>query len=136
RQLGVHRKTVKVWLALDPPSEVPDELDHDWHDRRLPAADTLRRQARQAKHDQARALAQQGLSYSAIARQVGVHRVTVSTWLNQSASDDHLAPQAEPQTSRSGMDTPSDSSPSQPALPWQQWDAVRQVREDLQEHRY
>ena len=136
RQLGVHRKTVKVWLALTPPAEVPDALDHEWHDRRLPAADTLRRQARQTKHDQVRTLAQQGLSYSAIARQVGVHRVTVSTWLNQSALDDHLPPQAEPQTSPSGMDTPSDSSHSQPALPWQQWDAVRQVREDLQEHRY
>ncbi len=136
RQLGVHRKTVKVWLALEPPSQVPDELAHDWHDRRLPDADTLRRQARQAKHEQVRALAQQGLSYSAIARQVGIHRVTVSTWLNQPASDDQLQLRAEPMTSTSDMDTPSDSSSSQPPLPWQQWDAVREVREDLQEHHY
>src|SRR6266508_3887393 len=136
RQLGVHRKTVKVWLALEPPSQVPDELAHDWHDRRLPDADTLRRQARQAKHEQVRALAQQGLSYSAIARQVGVHRVSVSTWLNQVASDDQLQTQAESQISTTGLDTPSDSSPSQPPQPWQQWDEVRVVREGLQEHRY
>jgi transposase-like protein len=136
RQLGLHRKTVKVWLALEPPAGVPSELAHDWHDRRLPDTDTLRRQARQAKHDQVRALAQQGLSYSAIARQVGVHRVTVSSWLNHVASDDHVQPQAQPMTSTSGMHTPSDSSSSQPALPWQQWDEVRVVREGLQQHRY
>jgi transposase-like protein len=136
RQLGLHRKTVKVWLALEPPPEVPSKLTQDWHDRRLPDADTLRRQARQVKHDQVRALAQQGLSYSAIARQVGIHRVTVSTWLKLGASDDQIQPQAEPMTSTSGMDTPSDSSPTQPPLPWQQWDEVRVVREGLQEHRY
>ena len=136
RQLGVHRKTVKVWLALEAPSELPDELTHDWHDRRLPDADTMRRQARQAKHDQVRVLAQQGLSYSAIARQVGLHRVSVSTWLNQPASDDHRQLEAEPMTNATSMDTPSASSPAQPALPWQQWDEVRQVREGLQEHRY
>jgi transposase len=135
RQLGLHRKTVKIWLALDPPAEVPNELAQDWHDRHLPDADTMRRQARQSKHDQVRTLAQQGLSYSAIARQVGLDRVTVSRWLNQVASDDRL-PQAKPMTSTTGMDTPSDSSPSQPPLPWQQWDEVRVVREGLQEHRY
>ena len=136
RQLGLHRKTVKVWLALEAPSQVEDELSHDWHDRILPNAATMRRQARQAKHDQVRALAQQGLSYSAIARQVGLHRVTVSTWLNQEASDDQLQSEAEPQTSTTGMDMPSEPSLTQPPLPWQQWDQVRVVREGLQEHRY
>jgi len=120
RQLGLHRKTVKVWLALEPPAEVPSELAQDWHERRLPDADTLRRQARQAKHAQVRALAQQGLSYSAIAQPVGLHRVTVSTWLEQPASDDHLQPHVEPRISTSRIDTPSDSSSTQPPLPWQQ----------------
>ena len=88
RQLGIHRRTVKAWLALDPPVELPDDLAQDWHDRRLPAADTLRQQARQAKHEQVRALAEQGHSYCAIAEPVGIHRVTVSKWLNQMEPDD------------------------------------------------
>jgi len=29
RQLGLHRNTVKVWLALEAPAEVPDDLAHD-----------------------------------------------------------------------------------------------------------
>jgi len=135
RQLGVHRKTVKTWLTLDPPAEVPDELAHDWHDRRLPDADTMRRHARQAKHDRVHALAQQGLSYSAIARQVGLHRVTVSNWLNQPVLDAHPQSSAELLSSTRATDIPSDPSHTLPP-PWQQWDDVRQVREGLQEHRY
>ena len=136
RQLGVHRKTVKVWLALEPPAAVPDDLAHDWHDRRIPDADTLRRQARQFKHDQVRALAQQGLSYSAIARQVGIHRVTVSTWLNHTSADDLAQSPAKPAPTAPDVASPALVSASHPPPPWQQWDEVRQVREDLQEHRY
>ena len=136
RQLGIHRRTVKVWLALDSPVELPDELARDWHDRRLPPADTLRRQARQAKHDQVHALAKQDHAYCAIAQQVGIHRVTVSKWLNQAVLDDPAHNLPEPPTTTTVADTP----PAQPSTelphPWQQWDEVRQVREDLQEHRY
>jgi DNA invertase Pin-like site-specific DNA recombinase len=136
RQLGIHRRTVKVWLALDPSPEVPDELARDWHDRRLPDADTRRRQARQAKHAQVRELAEQGHSYCAIARQVGIHRVTVSNWLNQAVPDDPPQGPIAPPESTTDAETPSALPSTQPPPPWQQWDAVRQVREDLQEHRY
>ena len=136
RQLGLHRNTVKVWLALEAPAEVPDDLAHDWHSRRLPDAGTMRRHARQAKHDQVDALAQQGLSYCAIAREVGLHRVTISKWLKQSAPDNQPPPQVEPGPSATDADTPADPTPGLPPPPWQQWDDVRQVREDLQEHRH
>ena len=136
RQLGIDRRTVKVWLALEPSPEVPDELAHDWHDLRLPDADTMRRQARQAKHAQVRELAQQGHSYCAIARQAGIHRVTVSKWLKHALPDDPIqAPLALP-SSTTDAETPSALPSPQPPLPWQQWDEVRAVREDLQEHRY
>ena len=136
RQLGIHRRTVKVWLALDPPVELPDELARDWHSRRLPNADTLRRQARQTKHDQVRALAEQGHSYCAIAQQVGIHRVTVSNWLNQAQPDDPIPCPPAPPPSMTDADTSPALPSTQPPLPWQQWDEVRAVREDLQEHRY
>jgi transposase len=136
RQLGIHRRTVKVWLALEPPAEIPDDLASDWHSRRLPTADTLRRQARQAKHDQVRALAEQGCSYCAIAQQVGIHRVTVSKWLKQLESDAPTQSRTALPPSTTHADTPAVLPWPQPPLPWQQWDEVRQVREDLQEHRY
>jgi transposase-like protein len=97
------------------------------------AADTLRRQARQAKHDQVRALAEEGHAYCAIAQQVRIHRVTVSKWLNQVEPADPTHSPAAPPERTTDADTPP---APQPPLPWQQWDAVRQVREELQEHRY
>jgi transposase len=136
RQLGIDRRTVKVWLALDPPAEGADDLAGDWHSRRLPDADTLRRQARQAKHAQVRALAEQGHSYCAIARQVGIHRVTVSNWLNHAVSNDPAHRPAELPENTTDAATPTALASTQPPPPWQQWDEVRQVREDLQEHRY
>jgi len=129
-------RTVRVWLALDPPVERPDEFARAWHDRRLPPADTLRRQARQAKHDQVRALAEQGHSYCAIAQQVGIHRVTVSKWLKQAGLDDPAPGLSEPPTTTTAADTPPALPSTELPDPWQQWDEVRQVREALQEHRY
>jgi len=134
RQLGIDRRTVKAWLTLDPPAEISDELARDWHERRLPDADSMRRQARQAKHAQVRALALQGHSYCAIAQQVGIHRVTVSNWLNHAVVDDPAQhPTAYP-TSTTDAERP-EALPAPPP-PWQQWDEVRVVREGLQEHRY
>lgn len=136
RQLGLHRKTVKAWLALEVPTEVPDDLARDWHDRQLPDVDTMRRQARQAKRDQVQALAESGLSYCTIARQVGIHRVTVSKWLNQTVLDDPAPRPTEQRASTTPADTPPALLSTEPLPPWQQWDEVRQVREELQEHRY
>lgn len=132
RQLGIDRRTVKVWLALEPSPQGVDELADDWHSRRLPDADTMRRQARQAKHAQVRALAEQGHSYCAIAQQMGIHRVTVSKWLNQAEADDPIQQPAE----LGDSPTDADGPPTQPPPPWQQWDQVRVVREDLHSHRY
>jgi transposase len=136
RQLGIHRRTVKAWLALDPPAALPDDLAQDWHDRRVPDAATMRRQARKAKHDQVQALAEAGLSYCTIARRVGIHRVTVSNWLNQAVLDAPEPCPPEPATTTTAADTPPAQPSTEPPRPWQQWDQVRQVREGLQEHRY
>lgn len=136
RQLGIHRRTVKTWLALEPPAEGADNLAGDWHDRRLADAATLRRHARKAKHDQVRALAEQGHSYCAIAQQVGIHRVTVSNWLNPAVLDDPAPGLPEPPTTTTAADTPPALPSTELPHPWQQWDEVRQVREGLQEHRY
>jgi hypothetical protein len=127
---------VKVWLALEAPTEVPDEVAHDWHDRQLPDAATMRRQARQTRHTQVGVLAEQGHSYSAIAGQVGIQRVTLSKWLNHPRADDQAQSPMEPPTSTADAATLAGVPVIQPPPPWQQWDEVRVVREDLQEHRY
>jgi len=136
RQLGIDRRTVKVWLALEPSPQGVDDLADDWHSRRLPDADTMHRQARQAKHAQVRELAQQGHSYCAIAQQVGIHRVTVSKWLNHEVADAPARGSVAPAENTTDAETPPELPSTQPPLPWQQWDQVRVVREDLQEHRY
>ena len=76
RQNGHNRRTVKKWLQapIPPlPENVPDYISKH-------AALSVRQQSRLKKQQlkqQVHLLAQQGLSYSAIAREVGVHRVTV-----------------------------------------------------------
>ena len=137
RQLGLHRKTVRTWLALEPPGEVPDDLAQSWQERRLPDASTMRRTAREQQREQAQQLAQQGLSYVAIAAQVGVHRVTVSAWLNETPT----APPAQPDEvnvipatdEAVPLTIPEEAAAPQP---WQSWETVRQVREALREHRF
>ncbi len=84
RETSLHRQTVKAWLqqegvppelVVPPPVPKPAEPVH-----------LARRQAcRPALKAQVHTLAQQGLSYSAIARQTHVHRVTVKAWLQQEA---------------------------------------------------
>ncbi len=135
RHLGIDRRTVKVFLALDPSRGVPDELAHDWHDRILPTADTMRRHIRQAKHVQVRELAEQGHSSSAIARRVGIDRVRASKWLKQAVPDDRSQGPLAPPESTTDAETPAALLAPQPPLPWQQWDEVRVVREAVQEQR-
>ena len=71
-------------------------------------------------------LAQEGLSDSAIARAVGIHRITVKRWRQQ--------PPLPPLVDKAPVD--HHSAPLPPLDPWSSWDEVRQVREILQEHRY
>ncbi len=124
RQLGLHRKTVKAWLQLDPPAEVAPALAATWHERTLPDVDTVRRTARQTRHHRVHELAGQGLSYSEIAHQVGIHRITVKRWLMQ-----------DPMSAGAGEPARERPAPPAPPAPWQDWDEVRQVREALRKHR-
>ena len=66
-------------------------------------------------------------SYSAIAREVGVHRVTVKKWLQQELPAD------EPEDV---VISPPAAATVPPPAPWVSWEQVRQVREALQEHRF
>jgi transposase len=162
RQLGLHRRTVKTWLQLDPPADVDPELAENWRRRTLPDVTTMRREQREARRAQVRALARQGLSYSAIARQVGIHRVTVKNWLERdrladqdvqpvvaneseekttpavSADDTHLAiPAASEEGDVNQLSTEEmDSSLPAPPAPWVNWDQVREIREALRKHRF
>jgi transposase-like protein len=124
RQTGRNRKTIKRWLQeLIPPlpENMPDELPEA---ASLPAP-LQRKQRKQNLKRQVHALHQQGLSYSAIARQVGIHRITVKRWLGQ-------PPPSEPIESVSSQ---RDEMPP-PSAPWSSWDEVRKTREALQEHRF
>jgi transposase-like protein len=124
RQTGCNRKTIRRWLQepIPPlPENMPDELPEA---ASLPAP-LQRKQRKQSLKCQVHALHQKGLSYSAIARQVGIHRITVTRWLGQ-------PPPSEPIES---MSPETDEMPP-PSAPWSSWDEVRQIREALQEHRF
>lgn len=154
RQLGLHRATVKEWLHLNPPNEVSDGFSQLWHDRTAPDADDLRRAAHQAKRRRVLELRQQGLSYSAIAREVGLHRITVKQWLLQNSAvpaslavmpndalptgslTDDQAPWGDIETQPLVNTNGPSGSVTVPPAPWQDWDQVRQVREALREHRF
>jgi len=124
RQSGHNRRTVKEWLQepVPPLSEnIPDHISEY-------AASSVRQQARLKKQQlkqQVHALAQQGLSYSAIAREVGIHRVTVKSWLQQ-----------EPPAFEETVVEPTKPIVPSPPAPWSTWDEVRQIREALKEHRF
>ncbi len=123
RQTGHNRRTVRKWLQ-EPIPPLPDNLpDHISEVAALP----IRQQYQLKKQDlkqQVHTLAQQGLSYSAIAREVGIHRVTVKSWLQQEP----------PALAETMVDQTEPSVP--PPAPWSSWDEVRQIREALKEHRF
>lgn len=164
RQLGIARQTVRKWLRCEPPAEVPVDLAEDWRRRLLPEVTAIRRATRQAKQEQVRSLANRGLSYSAIAREVGLCRVTVKRWLLQDplsgplleAQETELLPAAPisamqetpvqqqprpvtPPTVPSDGDRRDESCPVlplPPPTPWTSWEQVQQVREALREDRF
>lgn len=127
RQTGHHRQTVKRWLAKPVP-ELPADMPADLSDVASASVKDQRRVKKQQLKLQVHALAAEGQSYSAIARRVGVHRLTVKKWLHQEppAPEEPVSPpEPEPQ-----------DEPLPPPAPWSDWAQVRQVREMLQEHRY
>lgn len=149
RRLGLHRATVKEWLQLAPPAEVAENFGQLWHDRSIPDAAALHRAAHEAKLQRVFDLKGRGLTYSAIAREVGLHRVTVKQWLRLGLSpetsmevigNDHvptdvlMGHQVTPGNDKSQTPAPSSSTP--PPAPWKDWDQVRQLREALREHRF
>ncbi len=75
-------------------------------------------------------LAEQGWSMSAIAREVGLHRVTVKRWLQEAAL---AAPVLD--TELSGT-LPSVQTAPPPPAPWQSWTQVREVQEALHKQRF
>lgn len=124
RQTGFDRRTVKKWLHLARPNVPLAELPEG----PLPSA-PLRPQpgaVKRAKIRQAQALAEQGLSYSEIARQMGVHRTTISKWVAQA-----LPPEEE-----AALSPPPATQVTPPPAPWENWEQVRQIREMLQKHRF
>lgn len=164
RELGIARQTVRKWLRCEPAAEIAAGLAEDWRRRLLPDVAAVRRAARQAKQEQVRSLASQGLSYSAIAREVGLCRVTVKRWLLQDPLSEPLLDTEEterlPATPvSSGQETPNRQEPlpvtlptgcadgdhpdeSCPALPlsppapWTSWEQVQQVHEALRQDRF
>jgi transposase len=126
RQTGHHRLTVKKWLQqpIPPlPEGLPDELSEL---ACLPAPEQ-RKQQKQALKRQVHALARQGLSYSEIARRVGIHRVTVTNWLQQEPPPVEAQPVGESEHQVDVLPPPE---------PWSSWDQVHQVREALQNDRF
>lgn len=129
RQTGHNRKTVKHWLQQEPefilvgaPSDTQVATPPTTADQR-----NLKQTARQDKLAQVHALGDQGHSYSAIARQVGLHRVTVKKWLQE-----EFPAEADRPTTLPKKRTESEAPP----VPWANWEQVQQIRETLKEHRF
>jgi lambda repressor-like predicted transcriptional regulator len=124
RQTGRNRKTIKRWLQepIPPlPGHMPDELPEA---ASLPAP-LQRKQRKQNLKCRVHKLHQEGLSHSAIARQVGIHRITVKSWLDQALPSEPIE----------SVSSEKDETPP-PSAPWSSWDEVRQIREALQKHRF
>ena len=100
---------------------MPDELPEV---ASLPAP-LQRKQRKQNLKCRVHALHQEGLSYSAIARRVGIHRITAKHWLDQT-------PPSEPVES---VSSEINEIPP-PSAPWSSWDEIKEIREALQEHRF
>ena len=135
RQTGLHRRTVRRWLEAPPPQPVAIPIGEPG----------LRRQRHRQTPEllaHIHALAAQGLSAVAIARQVGVHRVTVAAWLKQPAPPALTPPAAGPsQAAAPSAGAVAEPVPLIPVVvappaPWESWEQVRQVREALKAHRF
>jgi len=126
RQTGHHRQTVKRWLAqpIPPlPEDMPEEISAI---ASLPVL-TQRQIKKQQLMRQAHALRESGLSYSAIGREVGIHRVSVKKWLQQESPPDEAEEVVVPE---------ADVELAPPPAPWSSWEEIRQVREALREYRF
>ena len=123
RETGHHRDTIRRWLR-QPISPLPENMPPDLPESASLSAPLQRQARKRALKREVHALRKQGLSYSAIAGQVGVHRVTAKSWLEKEPPPVETVASAEP----------LDAYP--PPTPWSSWDEVRQVGESLREHRF
>jgi transposase len=124
RQTGHNRKTIRRWLQ-EPVPPLPENLPEELPEAASLPAPLQRKQQKQNLKCRVHALHHEGLSHSAIARRVGIHRITVKTWLDQ----------PPPSETMESVSPEQDEIPPPPAL-WSSWDEVKQIREALQEHRF
>src|SRR5512137_369271 len=130
RQTGHNRKTVKRWLQQEPEFilvGVASDTDAATPPPARADQRILKQSARREKLVQVHAMSDQGHSYSAIARQVGLHRVTVKKWLQE-----ELLAEAD----SSAISPEERAEPEPPPAPWSNWEEVKQLREMLKEHRF
>jgi lambda repressor-like predicted transcriptional regulator len=130
RQTGHDRATVQRYLKEPPPPVDEAALAQALPD--LPPRPTV--SAQRAHYLKTlpiiQSLVEQGWSMSAIAREVGLHRVTVGRWVQEAAL---AAPVLDAELSTTPP--PIQSAPPPPA-PWESWTQVRQVHETLHQHRF
>jgi transposase len=124
RQTGYHRRTVKTWLQPSRPPSPPAPSEPPPRPRlsAVQPPGVVKQQKKRRAHE----LAGQGWSNTAIAHEVGVHRVTIQKWLQQELPlDDEPLPSPAPLP-----------EPPSPPTPWHSWEQVREVREALQNYRF
>ena len=124
QQTGHHRATVKRWLAQAIPM-LPVDTPTSLSDIAALPGPQQRREQRRRLLARVQALAKEGLSASAIARQTGIHRLTVKKW---AACPPPWAVE-EPTPAPPETEIP-------PPTGWLTWEEVRHVREALQKHRF
>lgn len=127
RQTGHHRQTVKQWLQQPIPI-LSEQIPAEFAETGPPPVAQPHQLKKQQLKQRVHTLAQEGLSYSAIAHQVGIHRVTVKHWLQQAPPPLEIIEGAAPPV--------PDEAPLPPPAPWSSWDEVRQIREALHQHRF
>ncbi|MCA1837585.1 MAG: hypothetical protein LC674_02050, partial [Actinobacteria bacterium] len=88
------------------------------------------------------ALRQEGLSMRAISRRTGHSRNTVKKWLEGDAPKRVVEAEVPPEATSSvyldklPKEPPCKDFPEAPPMPWESWDEIRRVRQDLWECRY
>ena len=124
QQTGHHRATIKQWLAQAIPA-LPADTPTSRSDIAALPGPQQRREQRRRLLARVQALVEEGLSDSAIARQTGIHRLTVKKWAACPPpwAEEEPTP-AKPETEIS------------PPTGWSTWEEVRHVREALQKHRF
>lgn len=126
RQTGHHRDTIRQWLQ-QPVPPLPEGLPAELAATAALPDEEQRQIRRRQRLIRVHQLHQAGFSHSAIARDVGLHRVTVAKWLQQEAPSEALEETERPVTLEETFPPPA---------PWSSWEQVRLVREALLEHRF